>query len=139
MKWTTSDDTCILRLEKGEEVLSTLTDFVRENDIRGGAILGLGAIRDLELGLYDPHEKTYIKRTFPEDMELGNLTGNISWFEGHPVLHCHVTVAAHDLKAYTGHLFSAVVAVTVECVIRPFSKKLTRARDEAIGLNLLDL
>lgn len=139
MKWKKAETTYIVRLEKGEEVLSTLTEFVREQNIQGGSIQGLGAVKDLELGLYDPHQKTYIKRTFEDDMELGNLTGNISHFEGHPILHCHVTVAASDLQAYTGHLFSASVAVTVECIIIPLSVRLTRARDEAVGLNLLDL
>ena len=139
MKWIKAEATYIVRLEKGEEVLSALTEFVREQSIQGGSIQGLGAVKDLELGLYDPHQKTYVKRTFEDDMELGNLTGNISHFEGDPVLHCHVTVAASDLQAYTGHLFSATVAVTVECIVIPLSVRLTRARDEEVGLNLLDL
>ncbi len=139
MKWRQIENRYIIRLEKGEEVLGTLTAFVLDRRIQGGVIYGLGAICDLVLGLYEPHKREYIKRTFEEDLELGNLTGNISYFEENPVLHCHVTVAASDLHAYTGHLFSAKVAVTVECVITPFAERLTRVRDEQIGLNLLDI
>ena len=139
MKWRQIENRYIVRLEKGEEVLGTLTAFVLDQCIQGGVIHGLGAICDLVLGLYEPQKKEYIRRTFEEDLELGNLTGNISYFEDNPVLHCHATVAASDLRAYTGHLFSARVAVTVECVIIPFAERLTRVRDEQIGLNLLDV
>ena len=139
MRWRKAGEAYITRLEKGEEVLSTLAEFVREQKIQGGSIQGLGAVKNLELGLYDPHRQEYLKRTFEEDMELGNLTGNISLFEGDPVLHCHATAAAADLQAYTGHLFSATVAVTVECIITPFPIPITRLRDEEIGLNLLDV
>jgi predicted DNA-binding protein with PD1-like motif len=139
MKWLKIDRQYVIRLERGEEVQSTMTEFVRRQNIQGGTIQGLGAVKDVELGLYDPHEKVYHKRTFEDDMELGSLTGNISWFEGNPILHCHVTVAAADLQAYTGHLFSATVAVTVEMIITSFSVRLNRARDEEVGLNLLEL
>ena len=138
MRWKKTGHFYIIRLERDEEVLSTLTEFVRQQNIQGGMIMGLGAVKDLVLGIYDPHKKEYIKRTFQQDMELGNLTGNISYLNGDPLLHCHVTVAASDLKAYTGHLFSAIVSVTGEYVIYPFPDRMTRTRDEEIGLNLFD-
>ena len=139
MRWKKTEHCYVIRLEKGEEILGTLTAFVREQNIHGGIIMGLGAVKDLVLGMYDPHKKEYMKRTFQQDMELGNLTGNISCLNGNPMLHCHVTAAASDLGAYTGHLFSAVVSVTGECVIYPFPDRISRTRDEEIGLNLLDL
>ena len=139
MKWKKIDNGYLVRLERGEEVLSTLTDFVGQQNIQGGTIQGLGAVKDLVLGIFDPEKKGYVKRTFREDLELGNLTGNISYLDGKPLLHCHVTVAGTDLNAYTGHLFSAVVSVTGEFCIRPFSEKITRSLDEEVGLNLLDI
>ena len=139
MKWKKLESGFILRLERGEEVLTTLTDFVEQQHIQSGTIQGLGAIKDLVLGIFDPEMKEYVKQTFNEDLELGNLTGNISSLDGKPVLHCHVTVAGTDLKAYTGHLFSAIVSVTGEFFIRPFPEQITRALDEEVGLNLLDI
>ena len=106
MRWKKAERTYIIRLEKGEEVLSTLTQFVREQNIQGGMIQGLGAVRDLVIGMYDPLQKDYIKRTFNEDLELGNLTGNISHFDGDPVLHCHVSGRERRgrvLFQYRGH------------------------------------
>ena len=139
MKWKKIDNSFLVRLEKGEEVLSTLTEFVRGQNILGGTVQGLGAVKDLVLGMYNPHTKEYRQQTLNEDLELGNLTGTISYFEGNPILHCHITAAATDLKAYTGHLFSAIVSVTGEFVIRPFSQRIIRSRDEEVGLNLLEI
>ena len=139
MKWKTIDNGYLVRLERGEEVLSTLADFVGTQKIHSGWIQGLGAIKDLVLGIFDPEKREYVKRTFNEDLELGNLTGNISRLHGEPLLHCHVTVAGTDLKAYTGHLFSAIISVTGEFIITPFSNEITRSLDEEVGLNLLDL
>lgn len=139
MKWKKTNHVFLVRLERGEEVLSTLTAFVKELSIQGGTIQGLGAVKDLVIGIYDPHQKEYVKRTFEEDLELGNLTGNISYFNGNPLLHCHVTAAAADLKAWTGHLFSAVISVTGEFVITPFPERIIRAHDEEVGLNLLNM
>ena len=139
MKWKKVESGFVLRLERGEEVLTTLTDFVGLQHIQSGTIQGLGAIKDLVLGIFDPEMKEYVKQTLNEDLELGNLTGNISNLDGKPLLHCHVTVAGTDLKAYTGHLLSAIVSVTGEFFIRPFSEQITRALDKEVGLNLLDL
>ena len=139
MKWKEIDRGYIVRLERGEEVLSSLTEFVRQQHIEGGTVQGLGAVKDLVLGIFDPQKQEYVKRTFREDLELANLTGNISYLNGNPMLHCHVTAAGPDLRAYAGHLFSAVVSVTGEFVITTVGPRLTRALDEEVGLNLLKL
>ena len=139
MKWKKVESGFVLRLEKGEEILTTLTDFVGLQHIQSGTIQGLGAIKDLVLGIFDPELKEYVKQTLNEDLELGNLTGNISYLDGKPLLHCHVTVAGADLKAYTGHLFSAIVSVTGEFFIRPCNEQITRTLDEEVGLNLIHM
>jgi predicted DNA-binding protein with PD1-like motif len=139
MKWRKTEHGYIVRLEKGEEVLGTLTEFVRQQNIQGGTIQGLGAVKDVVIGIFDPRAKEYVKRTLRGDLELGNLTGNISYVNGDPMLHCHVTAAGTDLAAHTGHLFSAIVSVTGEFVITAVSDRLTRALDEQVGLNLLEL
>jgi len=129
----------ILRLIKGEEVISTLSSFVEEQNILGGFVFGLGAFKDLTLGYFDSHKKEYIKRFFPEDLEFGNLTGSISFLEGKPFVHAHVTAAGADFIAVTGHLFSATISATGEFFIIPSDTKIERKPDSDTGLNLLDL
>ena len=128
-----------LRLEKGEEVLSSIVQFAAKENIGSGAFFGLGAINNFELGYYDLKSRRYEKEKFEEDMEVGNITGNIASSDGKPFVHTHVTVSGKDLKAYTGHLFTAEVALTLEIFVFTASVEIERKMDAATGLNLLDL
>ncbi len=129
----------LLRLIKGEEVISSLSSFVEDQKILGGFVLGLGAFRDATLGYFDSAKKEYVKNFFKEDMEFGSLTGSISYVEGKPFVHAHVVAGGPDAKAYFGHLFSATISATGEFLIIPSDTKIERKADPETGLNLLDL
>jgi len=53
-----------LRIDKGEEIISTITDFIARENIQSGAISGIGALTDVELGYFDRVRKEYLKKTF---------------------------------------------------------------------------
>ena len=127
----------ILRLEQGEEILKSLEDFVLQQSIEGALIEGIGTIYDAELGFYHREKKQYIKKLFKADYEVVNLSGNMSYFEEKPVVHLHVTISGEDFAAYSGHLFSARTAATVELFLLTQEQKLRREFDAAQGLNLL--
>jgi predicted DNA-binding protein with PD1-like motif len=59
------------------------------------------------------------------------MTGNITYLKdtGEPFLHCHITIADRSLSAFTGHLFSAIVSVTLEVFIRTFKEKVYREQE----------
>ncbi len=139
MRYRKVENGYFLRLLKGEEVVSSIVQFATKENIRSGAFFGLGAINNFELGYYDLKMHTYEKEKFKEDMEVGNITGNIVSLDGKPFVHTHVTVSGKDLKAYTGHLFSAEVALTLEIFVFTSSAIIKRKMDPEIGLNLLDL
>ncbi len=129
----------LLRLIKGEEVISSLSSFVEDQKILGGFVLGLGAFKEATLGYFDSAKKEYVKNFFKEDMEFGSLTGSISYVEGKPFVHAHVVAGGPDAKAYFGHLFSATISATGEFFIIPSDTKIERKADPETGLNLLDL
>jgi predicted DNA-binding protein with PD1-like motif len=139
MQYRKTGNGFLVRLVKGEEVISTLSSFVEKQKILGGFVFGLGALKDLTLGYFDSHKKEYVKKFFPEDLEFGNVTGSISYFEGKPFVHAHVTAGGPDFKAVTGHLFSATISATGEFFIIPSDSKIERKPDSDTGLNLLDL
>ena len=128
----------VVRLDPGEEILSTLTKFITDEEIAGGAITGIGAIRNTTIGYFDLHRKEYSKRRFSDDMELVNLTGNVTWVEGEPFVHAHVTISGSDFVAHSGHLFDAEIAVTGEFHLYPTDRRILRAQDERTGLKLID-
>lgn len=139
MQYRKVENGYFLRLEKGEEVVSSIVLFAAKEKIGSGAFFGLGAINNLELGYYDLKTRKYEKEHFAEDMEVGNISGNIATLDGKPFVHTHVTVSGKDLRAFTGHLFSAEVALTLEIFVFIASAKIERKMDAEIGLNLLDL
>ncbi len=126
----------LLVLDRDEELVSTVTAFLAERGIMGGTVTGIGALKNHTLGFFDVESQEYLKRTFEENMELGNLTGTIGSVDGKPFLHAHATVCGPELIAFTGHLFKAEVAVTAELIVTDFETELPRALDEDFGLNL---
>ena len=141
MKSREVKDGYLIRLEKGERVVASLTDFVKQNNIPAGFITGMGAFGEATLGIFEPEKKEYFKKEFRGDLEVGNLTGNISWLEetGEPFVHAHVTIADHSLCGCTGHLFEATVSVTLEVYIKAFKEKLIRKKDPEMGFNFWQL
>lgn len=79
-----------LRIDTGEEVIATLKAFAVAHDVRGGLILGLGAVGEAELGFFVRSRQEYVTRTFTGEHEIGVLTGNFSELDGEPFPHCHV-------------------------------------------------
>jgi predicted DNA-binding protein with PD1-like motif len=131
-------NTHVVRLDRGEPVLATLQDYVGRRRIRGGSVVGLGAVEQSELGYFDPVRRAYDRRTIPEPRELLSLVATISRLDGKPFLHAHVTLAAPDHTVVGGHLFEARVAVTGEFVIHAAAIASQRRLDEATGLKLMD-
>lgn len=129
----------LIRLHRGEEVVSTLTDFVRTHSIQAGSVSGIGAVSDPSLGFFDPGTREYHQEEFSGGYEVVNLAGNISVLDGQEMLHIHATVADDNHQTRGGHLFKATVSVTLEVVIIKFVGRVDRTMDGDIGLNLLDL
>ncbi len=129
----------ILRFERGEEVMASLLQFIKNQEIRGGFMVGLGACEDIELGYFDAVKGEYKNQKFPGEYEVTNLTGNIAWLKDEPIAHVHITLSDEDFKAIAGHLWSAIVSGTVEIYITTFDDRIEREKDEETGLNLLKL
>jgi predicted DNA-binding protein with PD1-like motif len=129
----------LIRLAIGEEVISTLTEFVRQQQIRSGWLSGIGAVSNTVLGIYDLKRRRYRRRMFRADHELLSLAGGISWLGKDPVLHVHAVLADAGLRAIGGHLFQARCCVTVEVMLEPWPTTVRRRPDPETGLNLLAL
>ena len=75
-----------------------------------------------------------------QPLEITGVHGNAAQNEaGETVLHLHGTFADENYQVIGGHVKDLVVGGTCEVIVRPLDAKLTRAKDEATGLNLLSL
>jgi hypothetical protein len=128
----------IVRIDKGEEIVTSLEKFCELRNIRAGSIIGLGAAGKIEIGHFETETKEYHSKVFEGDLEIAPLTGNISTKDGAPYLHMHINFSNAELKAFSGHLNSAVVSGTFECIIEKYDGEIGRKFDSSIGLNLLE-
>ncbi len=126
----------LLRLERGEPVVATLTEFCGEHDVKLGRFEGIGALLDAELGFYHLDRKDYDRFTVG-DTEVLALLGNVSRLDGEPRIHAHLTVGEVDGTARGGHLFEARVGATLEIFLEERPGEVVREMDEEIGLPLL--
>ncbi len=137
MKVFASSAGLIVRLDPGEEILSTLTALVLQEKIEGAVISGIGAVKNTVVGYFNLHTREYQQVELPEDLELVSFMGNLTWTGGEPFIHAHVTLSDSGCSARGGHLFSSEIAVTGEFVIQPTGLRLEREHDPRTGLNLI--
>jgi predicted DNA-binding protein with PD1-like motif len=139
MRVQKTKDYFVLRIEKGEEIISTLKQTAQNYKMKGAFFFGLGVGKDIVLGYYDSHTKTYVKKAFEGEYEFTSLVGNLAYDKKEIIVHCHATISDPQFHAFGGHLFQATVPVTCEILVSPFKKSLKRKKDLSTGLALLDL
>ena len=138
-KYRTFGDRYVVSIDNHREIAAALAAFCTEKGIRAGAVHGIGAICEATFCFLDPATKKYVDRTFSEQMEITNLTGNISEKDGKVYLHLHVTASRRDYSCIGGHLLSAVLNGACELVVKDFHGSTGRRFDPETGLYLYDL
>ena len=136
MEYRKFGDTYVVRMDRGEEILSTLTALCEKGDIRLAQVDALGAVDHAVVSVYDVPTRTFFKKEFNEPMEISNLCGTVSRKDGKVYIHLHVTVCDKDLLAHGGHANELRVSATCEMVIRTIPGEVDRRVDENVGLNV---
>jgi predicted DNA-binding protein with PD1-like motif len=125
-------------IKNHEEIVNVLTQFCKDKKIKGGQIIGIGAVKSATLRFFNPSTKQYVDKTFDEQMEIANLTGNISLMNGDVYLHLHATFGREDYTAIAGHLLKATLNGAGEFIVTNYSLTLPRVKDSNLGLNVFD-
>ena len=129
-------DTLIVRVDKGEEILTQLQRVAEEEKIRLAGVEALGAVDDFTVGVFNTTEKKYYSKRFRGAYEIVSLTGTISTMNGQYYAHLHMSAGDETGTVRGGHLSQAVVSATCEMVIRVIDGTVDRTFDGDIGLNL---
>ncbi len=132
------DQNYIVSLDDKSSIVEALTDFVTNQHVQAGEITGIGAVNEVTLRFFDPATKKYVDKTFNEQMEISNITGNVSEVEGKPMLHLHITLGRQDYTALAGHLLDAKIRGAAEFIFYPLNTKAIKVKNEDIGLNFYD-
>jgi uncharacterized protein len=128
-----------LILERGDEVLESITRFALETGVRGAGLGGIGAVDRLTLGFYRLEARAYERQTWEEELEVASLSGNIAEVDGGPFPHVHGVFGRRDFSTVGGHVFEAVVSLTVELWIATAPDPLRRQPVAFCDLKMIDL
>ena len=127
----------ILSIDNHAELVEALGAFCRDNGILAGQVSGLGAVSEATFRYLDPKTLRYVDKTFREQMEITNLTGNISQKDGQPYLHINLTCSRSDYSCIGGHLLSARIGGACELLVAAFPDTFAgREKDPETGLNM---
>ncbi len=150
----------VVRVDKGEEVISSLTKFCEKEGVTSGVVWGLGAFgeADFVVGASENEVKPRME-TVRGPIEVGVAHGNIALKEGKPFVHLHVaasllsdvdkseafvelsapadlmdkTKEGSEQRSINSHVARAIVSLTGEFVVMETSE-FERAFDEKIKM-----
>ena len=126
-----------VRLEAGEEVITSLCAWAEQHGIGFASVQAIGALRRATLGFFDPVANAYRHLPVAEQVEVVALNGNVSLGEdGEPVVHVHALLGRADGQTLGGHLVEGTVFPTLEVVLIPLPGEVRRRRDPTTGLAL---
>lgn len=126
-----------LRIDRGEEIISSLKAFAAKEKVYNANVSGIGAVNYVIAGLYDTAAKKYHTNTFTGDMEIIALNGSITRHNDEVYLHLHIGLSDISGNMRGGHLNQAVVSGTCELSISVSDGSIGRRFDGETGLNLL--
>ncbi len=137
MQYSEENGTFIIKLDSGEEVVSTLEKICGRASVVSGAIVwGIGMLKNAEIGYLKGRE--YVKMTVKQNAEVVSFHGSIA--DSTPKFHIHVSVALEDHSVVGGHLFQGIVDPMMEIqVIKLNSVHLSRTLNPASGLKELQV
>jgi len=127
-------------LDVGDEPVSCLTRFAKDNRLDAARFTGIGAFSEAVVGFFDLQRKDYDRIPIAAQVEVVSLIGDVALGpNGEPKLHAHVVLTKRDGSAWGGHLIEARVQPTLEVMLVESPSHLQRRTDAATGLALIVL
>lgn len=138
MEYRRFEDSYVIRLNKGEEVITSLKQLCKDENIKLGEITGLGASNFVEIGVFNVNTKEYNTKKFEGMFEITSLVGNVTTKDDDVYLHIHINFGNEEGLVKGGHLVKATISATSEIILRIIEGNVGRKLNPEIGLNLFD-
>ncbi len=137
MEYRRFEDAYVIRLDRGDEIIASITEFCKKEQVRLGTLEGLGAADHAVIGLYNVGERQYHKTELNGPMEITSLIGNITTKDGEVYLHLHINLCDEAMAVRGGHLNECRISATSEIIVRKINGQVERLHDtEVSGLNI---
>ena len=112
-----------IRLDKGDEIISSLLGICEKEGILSAVFYGIGGCSSAEIQTFIPEEGSFETETVSGMLELVSMTGNIAVNEsGSLTHHTHAVFAYKQDGVHLtagGHIKSITVLYTAEIELRP--------------------
>jgi hypothetical protein len=123
---------------KGDDAMSGLTDFAILHHIDDAHFTAIGAVNGATLAWLDPAAKIYHRIPVTQQAEVLSLIGDMTTFNGKPIVHMHVVLGRPDGTTIGGHVFELDVNPTLEVMVTVNTAPLKRKPDDASGMKVID-
>lgn len=127
----------VIRLNKDEEILTSLKEICKKENVQVAEITGLGASNLVEIGVFNVNTKEYKTKIFEGMFEITSLVGNVTRKDDEVYLHLHINFGDEVGNVRGGHLVRANISATCEIILRKINGQVGRKFNDEIGLNLL--
>lgn len=140
MEYRKFNEEYYIRLDKGDELISSLLSVCEREGLRLGRVHGIGGCEKAVVGVFDAERREYEREQVEGLLEMISLDGNVTEYEDKPYIHLHATFAYRDggIKLLAGHLLEAVIGLTGEIVISPADGAIGRRYIEELGIRTWD-
>ena len=138
-------DTYYVRLDRGDEIISSLLDICRREGIRSATFSGIGGCETAEIQTFLPEKGEFETRVIRGALELISMMGNIvTDDEGTYFHHTHALYSWKDEEGQhqmaSGHMKASRVLYTAEMELRPvLDGRIGRKYDKETGTGFWDL
>lgn len=128
--------TIYIRMDRGDEIISTLLDICQKEQIHSATYNGIGGCSAASIQTFDPTSGSFHTEEKTGMLELVSLMGNVITDEEGLYHHTHALfsyVENGEHKVLGGHLKETVVLYTAEIELRPVEGIIGRKRDPETG------
>ncbi|MGH7218380.1 MAG: PPC domain-containing DNA-binding protein [Candidatus Microsaccharimonas sp.] len=137
MKAYPTENSTLIVIKKGEELIETLNAYAIEHSLQGGWVTIIGGAARVTLGFFNSKNRDYTWQTFEEQLEITGLYGNLAYVDGKPFWHIHGMFSREDFSVIGGHVKECTIGLTGEVHLVHHDVQLTRVFDDETGLKLL--
>ena len=143
MDYRKEKDTIFLRIDKDENVLETIENLAKKENIMGGYFQGIGACGKVTLSTYLADKGEFLDHHISSMIEMISLSGNIAIENDIRTLHSHAVFSYlkgnGEIAVVAGHLKVADISYTGESIINLAENKIEKMFDEKTGIDVWKL
>ena len=141
MDYQKIDNNYYIRLDRGEEIITSLLEICSKEAVSSATFTGIGGCSEMMKLTYRPSSASYEEHVVKADLDIALIHGNITTDTTGAL--CHHT---HSVMSYTkendqpeilaGHTLKAVVSYGAELVLTPLSQTITRTVNPENGAQI---